>query len=117
MKPTIVMLLMSLAIMTATSRAQKPKPAQPEKPKQNQSLDGTPLDPFKEGARLRVKELARKNYDDLKEAAAELAEVSDRLNQEVIDSGEDVISARIFDHLDKIEKLTRRIRDKAKGDD
>ncbi len=117
MKPIILLLAITFSMIPATSRAQKqPAPEPTNKPKQNQSLDGTPLDPFKEGARLRQKELARKTYEELKEASAELADLSQKLNQDVIDSGEDVISARIFDRLDRIEKLTRRIRDRAKGD-
>jgi hypothetical protein len=51
----------------------------------------------------------------MKAAAAELADLSQKLNEDVIASGENVISARIFDRLDKIEKLAKRIRDKAKG--
>ena len=120
MKPLILLLAMTF-VMSATSPAQKqdpqPEPEKSTRPKQNQSFDGTPLDPFKEGARIRVKQLAKKNYDELKIASAELAELSQQLNQAVIDSGEDVISAKIFDRLDKIEKLTKRIRDKAKGSD
>jgi hypothetical protein len=55
MKRTILLLAMAF-VMTATSPAQKPQQPEPEKstrPKQNQSFDGTPLDPFKEGARIR----------------------------------------------------------------
>ena len=114
----IILLLAMTFVMMATSPAQKPQQPEPEKstrPKQNQSFDGTPLDPFKEGARIREKEQAKKNYGELKTAAAELIDLSQQLNQDVIDSGEDVISAKIFDRLDKIERLTKRIRDKAKG--
>ena len=106
MKPLVFALAVSLALAGATSAQQKP---------QNRSLDGTPLDPFKEGARIRAKELAQKNYEEMRQAAVELVDLSQKLNLDVAEGGENVISARIFDRLDKIEKLTKRIRDKAKG--
>jgi hypothetical protein len=61
------------------------------------------------------KEAGEKNYRDLKEAAAELADLSKQISSEIEDGGKDVISARIFEKLDRIEKLTKRIREKAKG--
>jgi len=75
-----------------------------------------PRDPLKEMQRRAEKETSEKNYKELKEAAAELAELSKQINVDVEAGGKDVISVRIFDRLDKIEKLTKRIRDKAKGD-
>jgi hypothetical protein len=51
----------------------------------------------------------------LKEAATELADLSKQISSEIEDGGKDVISARIFEKLDRIEKLTKRIREKAKG--
>ena len=41
--------------------------------------------------------------------------LSKELNDEVEKSGENVISARIFNKVDQIEKVAKRIRDKAKG--
>ncbi len=72
-------------------------------------------DPVKEATRQRVKQLTTQNYKDLKDAADQLLAVSKELNDEVGKSGEHVISAAIFDKLDKIDKLSRKIRDKAKG--
>ena len=106
MKRIALSLVLALALTAATSAQKKP---------QNRSLDGTPLDPFKEGARIRARELAQKNHEEMKQAAAELADLSQKLILAVAEGGEDVISARIFDHLDKIDKLSKRIRDKAKG--
>ena len=104
-----------LAGSTVGQQESEPKPAERPKQNQNRSLDGTPLDPFKEAARIREKAAAAKNYKELKEAAAELTDLSQKLNQDVLDGGEDVISARILDRADKIEKLARRIKDKAKA--
>ena len=74
-----------------------------------------PRDPLKDMQKRAEKEAGEKNYRDLKEAAAELADLSKQISSEIEDGGKDVISARIFEKLDKIEKLTKRIREKAKG--
>ena len=72
-------------------------------------------DPVKDAARKLEKDTKERNYKDLKDASAELTSVVRELNDEVEKSGENVISARIFDKLDKIEKLSKKIRDKARG--
>ena len=117
MKLITILLAVATIVPAATTIAQKQTEPQATAPKKesNRSFDGTPLDPFKEGARLRAKELKEKNYKEMKDAAADLADLSQKLNQDVIESGEDVISARIFERAEKIEKLARRIRDKAKA--
>jgi type VI protein secretion system component VasF len=74
-----------------------------------------PKDPLKDMQKRAEKEASERNYKDLKDAAAELAELSRQIRSEIDEGGKDVISARIFERLDKIEKLTKRIRDKAKG--
>ena len=72
-------------------------------------------DPIKEAARKLDHQITAQNYKDLKDAANELAKVSKDLSDEVDASSEHVINARIFDQLDKIDKLTKTIRTKAKG--
>jgi hypothetical protein len=74
-----------------------------------------PRDPLKDMQKKAEKEAGEKNYKDLKEAAAELADLSKQISSEIEEGGKDVISARIFERLDRIEKLTKRIREKAKG--
>jgi hypothetical protein len=74
-----------------------------------------PRDPLKEMQKRAEKEAGEKNYKDLKEAAAELADLGKQIHSEIEEGGRDVISIRIFERLDRIEKLTKRIRDKAKG--
>ena len=78
-------------------------------------LQQFPKDPLKDMQKRAEKEASEKNYKELKEAAAELAALSKQLSSEVEESGKDVISARIFERLDRIERLTKRIREKAKG--
>src|SRR5262245_5066004 len=74
-----------------------------------------PRDPLKEMQKRAEKEASEKNYQELKEAAAELATLSRQISSEIEEGGKDVIPARIFERLDRIEKLTKRIREKAKG--
>jgi hypothetical protein len=72
-------------------------------------------DPVREAARKREKQFKEDNYRELKEASAELLTLSKELADEVEQSGENKMSARIFDKVDKIEKLTKKIRDRARG--
>ncbi len=72
-------------------------------------------DPVKEMQKVAQKEAAEKNFNDLKQSAAELAELSKQLSAEIDQGGQHVISARLFDRLEKIKKLAKRIRDKARG--
>ena len=74
-----------------------------------------PRDPLKDLQKRAEKEASERNYKELKEAAAELADLSKQISSEVEDGGKDMISARIFERLDRIEKLTKRIREKARG--
>lgn len=72
-------------------------------------------DPFKDAMRRAEKEASEKNFNDLKKSANELAALSKELSDEVDQGSQHVISARIFDKIEKIEKLTRQIKDKARG--
>jgi type VI protein secretion system component VasF len=74
-----------------------------------------PRDPAKEMQKRAEKESSEKNYKELREAATELAELTKQLSTEIDEAGQHVISARVFDRLERIEKLAKRIRDKAKG--
>ena len=78
-------------------------------------LQQFPRDPLKELQKRAEKEASEKNYNELKNAATELADVSKHISQDVDEGGKDVISARLFERLDKIDKLTKLIREKAKG--
>ena len=74
-----------------------------------------PRDPLKEMQKRAEKQASEKNYKELKDAATELAGLSKQISLDIDEGGKDVISARIFEKLDKIEKLAKRIREKAKG--
>jgi len=72
-------------------------------------------DPLKELARRARDAAEEKNYNELKEAAAELAALTKKMSDEINDGGRRVISARIFEDLDRVEKLAKKMRDRAKG--
>jgi len=74
-----------------------------------------PDDFIRKAQREAEKQLAEKNYKELKEAAEQLATLSKELSDEVSHSSEHVISAKVFDRLEKMEQLMKRIKDKAKG--
>jgi|SRR5438876_9144438 len=74
-----------------------------------------PRDPLKEMQKHAEKEAGEKNYKELKDAAAELADLTRMISSDIDEGGKDVISARIFERLDKVEKLAKRVREKAKG--
>ena len=78
-------------------------------------LQQFPRDPLKDMQKRAEKEASEKNYKELKEAAAELSDLSKQISADIEEGGKDVISARIFERLDKIERLTKKIREKAKG--
>jgi hypothetical protein len=86
---------------------------QEEKKKEKEPFD--PLaDPREELVRRTDKMAKEKKYTELKEAAAELAELSRKMSEEISAGGKEVISARIWTNLDRAEKLVKTMRDKAK---
>jgi hypothetical protein len=86
---------------------------QDEKKKEKEPFD--PLaDPREELVRRTEKMAKEKKYTELKEAAAELAELSKKMSEEISAGGKEVISARIWTNLDRAEKLVKTMRDKAK---
>ena len=68
-----------------------------------------------EARRKADKEFAEKRYRELKEATEELNQLAQLLTEQVEKSSEHVISARIIDTTEKIEKVVKRIRSRARG--
>ncbi len=79
------------------------------------SLGQEVKDPVKEAARKLEKQIRDDNYKDLKAASEELLTLSKEINDEVEKSDKNKMSARIFEKLDRLDKVARKIRDKAKG--
>ena len=87
-------------------------------PQDDKKKDKEPFDPLadpREELVRRTEKMAKeKKYNELKDAAAELAELSKKMSEEISSGGKEVISAKIWSNLDRAEKLIRTMRDKAK---
>lgn len=77
-----------------------------------------PFDPFANPAEELIKRAERtekeKRFNELKAAAAELKELSQKMSDEIEAGGKDVISAKLWSNLDRAEKLVKTIREKSK---
>jgi hypothetical protein len=71
-------------------------------------------DPHEELIRRTTKAAKEKKYEELKDAAAELAELSKKMSDEISAGGKEVISVKIWQNLDRAEKLVKTMREKAK---
>jgi len=60
------------------------------------------------------KKMEEKNFKEMQEAATDLAAVSKKMSQEIDAGGQFVVSLRVLDELDQIEKLTKKVRSRAK---
>ncbi|HEX5000470.1 MAG TPA: hypothetical protein VFY29_19765 [Terriglobia bacterium] len=88
---------------------QNPVRSQPDR-----GLEGAPLNPLDELRRRSEREAREKRYNELKSSASELAELSRKVSEEIDKNGQDVVSAKVFENLDRIEKLVKQVRIKAK---
>jgi hypothetical protein len=85
----------------------------PQEEKKKEPFD--PLaDPREELVRRTDKIAKEKKFDELKKASVELAELSQKMSDEIAAGGKDVISAKIWQNLDRAEKLVKTMREKAK---
>jgi hypothetical protein len=87
-------------------------------PQDDKKKDKEPFDPFadprEELVRRTEKAAKEKKYNELKEAAEELADLSKKMSDEIAAGGKEVISAKIWINLDRAEKLVKTMREKAK---
>jgi hypothetical protein len=83
--------------------------------KKKDALEHDPLADPSEEMRIRAqKKMDEKNFKELQAAATDLAEVSARMSKEIDASGQYVLSLRVLNDLDQIEKLTKKVRSRAK---
>jgi hypothetical protein len=100
------LLLLALTIVLAGA-------PQDDKKKEKETFD--PLaDPREELVRRTEKMAKEKKYTELKDAAAELAELSKKMSDEISAGGKEVVSIKIWENLDRAEKLVKTMREKAK---
>ncbi|HZO99009.1 MAG TPA: hypothetical protein VFD30_01820 [Terriglobia bacterium] len=65
--------------------------------------------------RKQKKELLKSNFEKMQQDARELVELAKSLEDDLNKSNENVLSLKIVDRADKIEKLARKIKNSAKG--
>ena len=71
-------------------------------------------DPHQELIRRTEKAAKEKRFNELKDAATQLASLSKKMSDEIEAGGKEVISAKIWQNLDRAEKLVKTMREKAK---
>ena len=99
----------------ATASQENPCNDQASDSKKKDTIDYEPLVDPVEMARLRAqKKMEEKNFKEMQEAATDLAAVSKKMSQEIDTGGQFVVSLRVLDELDQIEKLTKKVRSRAK---
>ncbi|HET9131846.1 MAG TPA: hypothetical protein VFO86_12910 [Terriglobia bacterium] len=83
--------------------------------KKKNAIEHDPLADPNEEMRIRnQKKMDEKNFKELQDAATDLATVSARMSKEIDASGQYVLSLRVLNDLDQIEKLTKKVRSRAK---
>jgi len=98
-----------------TASQESPCNDQASDSKKKDTIDYEPLVDPVEMARLRAqKKMEEKNFKEMQEAATDLAAVSKKMSQEIDAGGQFVVSLRVLDELDQIEKLTKKVRSRAK---
>jgi hypothetical protein len=71
-------------------------------------------DPHEEMVRRTDKAAKEKKFDELKQAASELADLTTKMSEEISSGGKEVISVKMWQNLDRAEKLIKTMREKAK---
>jgi len=61
------------------------------------------------------KELLKQNFEKMKSEAGELVELSKSLQSDLDKSNENVLSLKVVDRAEKIEKLAKKIKETARG--
>jgi hypothetical protein len=125
--PSIVLLFIGAHLMARQSPSANPAPCNdqasiastenkgysPEKKKE--AIEHDPLaDPAEELRVRNQKKMDEKNFKELQQAATDLAAISSRMSKEIDAGGQYVLSLRVLNDMDQIEKLTKRVRSRAK---
>lgn len=111
----VFILFVAFALFCAPSplQAQQPDAQQPGPPRmgQREQKDQLPKDIQDRMAKERLKN----RYDSLKQDSEKLLELATELKQYVDKSGENVMSLDVIKKCDEIEKLSKSVRSKMKG--
>ena len=111
---TIVLLFAGAHLLARQTPATTPSvPCNDDKKKE--VVEHDPLaDPAEELRIRNQKKMDEKNFKELQDASTELAAISARMSKEIDASGQYVVSIRVLNDLDRIEKLTKKVRSRAK---
>jgi len=126
--PTILLLLAGVHIMARQSPTGQSAPCNDQASvddkgenkgdsvdKKKDAIEHDPLADPAEELRIRAqKKMDEKNFKELQQAATELAAISSRMSKEIDAGGQYVLSLRVLNDLDQIEKLTKKVRSRAK---
>jgi hypothetical protein len=83
--------------------------------KKKETIEHDPLaDPIEEMRTRNQRKMDEKNFKELQEAATELAATSARMSREIDAGGQYVVSLRVQNDLEQIEKLVKRVRSRSK---
>ncbi len=97
---------------TPLARAQAPAAQQPDAGQVGQQGEPIP----KDVADRMAKERLKTRYHDIKRDSERLLEMATELKQYVDKSGEDVMSLQVIRKCEEIEKLSKSVRTKMKGE-
>jgi hypothetical protein len=101
----VPLLLLAFTVLLSAAPQDDPKTKEPFDPLAN---------PHEEMLRRTEKAAKDKKFNELKEAAAELADLSKKMSDEISAGGKEVISVKLWQNLDRAEKLVKTMREKAK---
>jgi hypothetical protein len=102
MRFPILILTLILALVTASAQEKEAPKIDPF------------ADPVAELARRAENSAREKKFNELKEAAEELAQLSRMMSDEIAAGNKDVLSAKVLRSLDRAEKLLKTMRSKVK---
>jgi len=128
-RPLLVRALLIIAAFAAwilpisfTGQGGKPPVAAPHLNPPASAASQEPAPPVPEGANFppemvkkQKKELLKQNFEKMKSDADELVELSKSLQTDLDKSNENVLSLKVVDRAEKIEKLARKIKELARG--
>lgn len=105
---TLVMLGTPVVLAAQSAEPQQPSASQVGQPPQEETVP-------KDIADRMAKERLKGRYDSLKRDSEKLLELATELKQYVDKSGENVMSLEVIRKCDQIEKLSKSVRTKMKG--
>ena len=119
-----IALALALAAVALNATPGKTHPASAFGPDNNTQLSQRPSQipetesgqtDLRKWERRQKKELLKSNFEKMQQDARELADLSKALEDDLNKSNENVLSLKIVERADKIEKLAKKIKNSAKG--